>query len=235
MRENGRAFKSYNSELDRKVGPISTPALFLIEGPNDSGKSVVSMQYCYGALKDGFSCYFVTTETSFRGLRESMKNLSWDVTHFINMGQLKIAEMHVKNTMWSSSDSKRILGLIGSFIEKRNDTELFVIDSMTYLLTNTTPNNILNFFTHLRNIVDRYEKTVILTIHTHAIEQDMFLRLRSISDIHFILSIKEMGDRIVRILQVLKQKGAEKSGLMIAFEIDQVFGIRVLPFSQAKA
>ncbi|MEM3053908.1 MAG: hypothetical protein QXJ47_06095, partial [Candidatus Caldarchaeum sp.] len=112
---------------------------------------------------------------------------------------------------------------------------VFFIDSMTYLLTNASTTDILNFFTVLRNIVDEQEKTIFLTIHTHALDTDLFLRLRSISDVHFVLSVKEMGERIVRVLQVMKLKGAEKSGLTIAFEVDQVFGIRVLPFSQAKA
>jgi archaellum biogenesis ATPase FlaH len=44
-----------------------------------------------------------------------------------------------------------------------------------------------------------------------------------------------MGERIVRVLQVMKLKGAEKSGLSLAFEVDAAYGIRVLPFSQAKA
>jgi hypothetical protein len=34
-----RVLRAFNSELDRKVGVIKTPALCLIEGPNDSGKS----------------------------------------------------------------------------------------------------------------------------------------------------------------------------------------------------
>ncbi len=230
-----KEIRSFNSELDRKLGPVSIPSLFLIEGPNDSGKSVLAMQYCYGALNSGLKCYFMTTETSFRGLRESMKSLSWDVTENINLGNLKIAEMHVKNTIWNENDSPKILKLISSFIESRHGIECFVIDSMTYLLTNATTSDILSFFTHLRNIVDKQRKTVILTIHTHAMDQDLFLRLRSIADVHFLLVVKEMGEKIVRVLQAMKMKGAEKSGLSLSFEIDQVFGIRVLPFSQAKA
>jgi len=71
------SIKSFNPELDRKIGPIKTPSLCLIEGPNDSGKSVLIMQYCYGALLTGFNCYLLTTESSIRGVREDMKSLTW--------------------------------------------------------------------------------------------------------------------------------------------------------------
>ncbi|BAJ51298.1 archaeal flagellar protein FlaH [Candidatus Caldarchaeum subterraneum] len=227
--------RAFNSELDRKIGHIKTPALCLIEGPNDSGKSVLTLQYCYGALLSGFNCYLLSTEGSMRAVRESMASLSWNPSYFIITGRLKIGEMHVRNFSWSSQQYTKLLRLVTAFIQSRSKENVFFIDSMTYLLTNASTTDILNFFTVLRNIVDEEGKTIFLSIHSHALDTDLFLRLRSISDVHFVLSVKEMGERIVRVLQVMKLKGAEKSGLTIAFEVDQVFGIRVLPFSQAKA
>lgn len=229
------SIKAFNSELDRKIGPIKTPALCLIEGPNDSGKSVMTLQYCYGSLLSGFNCYLLTTESSMRGIKDGMAGLSWDPTYFIITGRLKVGEMHVKNFTWMPQQYSKLLKLVTAFIRSRTKEQVFFIDSMTYLLTNASANETLNFFSVLRNIVDEEEKTIFLTIHTHALDTDLFLRLRSLSDVHFVLNVKEMGERIVRILQVMKLKGAEKSGLSIAFEVDQVFGLRVLPFSQAKA
>ena len=64
----------------------------------------------------------------------------------------------------------------------------------------------------------------------------MLIRMRSICDVHFILSIKEIGDKIVKLLQVPKLKGAVKpSSITLSFDVDPAFGIKVLPFSQAKA
>ncbi|MCS7110251.1 MAG: hypothetical protein NZ956_02120 [Candidatus Caldarchaeum sp.] len=233
MSEN--QIRAFNNELDRKIGTIKTPALCLIEGPNDSGKSVLTLQYCYGALLSGFNCYLLTTESSMRGVRDGMAGLSWDPTYFIITGRFKIGEMHVKNFTWLPQQYSKLLKLVTAFIKSRTKEQVFFIDSMTYLLTNASTTEILNLFTVLRNIVDEEEKTIFMTIHTHALGTDLFLRLRSLSDVHFVLNVKEMGERIVRTLQVMKLKGAEKSGLTVAFEVDQVFGIRVLPFSQAKA
>ncbi|MEM1964864.1 MAG: ATPase domain-containing protein [Candidatus Caldarchaeum sp.] len=230
-----KSIRSFNSELDRKIGPIKIPCLCLIEGPNDSGKSVVVLQYCYGALQSGLNCYLLTTESSMRGIRDGMASLSLDPVYFLISGRLKVGEMHVKNLTWNSEQNSRMLKLITSFIKSRKKEEVFFLDSMTYLVTNAQTPEILNFFTTVRNIVDSDGKTIFLTIHTHALNTDLSVRLRSIADAHFMLNVKEMGERIVRTLQVMKLKGAERSGLILAFEVDQAFGIRVLPFSQAKA
>lgn len=37
-----RYIKAMNPELDRKIGELRVPFLCLIEGPNDSGKSVLT-------------------------------------------------------------------------------------------------------------------------------------------------------------------------------------------------
>jgi len=136
---------------------------------------------------------------------------------------------------WMTDQSAKLLKLITAFIRSREKEQIFFVDSMTYLLTNAQTSDILNFFTVVRNIVDTEGKTIFLSIHTHALNTDLSLRLRSISDAHFVLNVKEFGERIFRTLQVMKLKGAERSGLTLAFEVDQAFGIRVLPFSQAKA
>ncbi len=233
--EVANAIRSFNPELDRKVGPIPTPCLCLVEGANDSGKSVIAAQYCYGALKSGFNVYYVTTETSARRLINGMQNLSWDVTEYFISGRLKINELHVKTLNWNPLLSSVILKVIIAFMRKNRDMQVFIVDSLTYLLTHAEQRDILNFFTKVRNLVDEENKTIFLTIHQYAVDQDLFLRLRSIADAHFVLSVKEMGEKLVRVLQVMKLKGASKGGLTVTFEVDQAFGIKVLPFSQAKA
>ncbi|HIQ29327.1 MAG TPA: flagellar accessory protein FlaH [Candidatus Caldiarchaeum subterraneum] len=235
LKEEEKAIRTFNPELDRKVGPVPAPCLCLIEGANDSGKSVVAAQYCYGALRSGFSVHYVTTETSVKGLINGMRNLSWDVTEYFILGRLRINELHVKTLDWNPVLSSVILRVIITFMRRNNGVNVFIIDSLTYLLTHAEQRDILNFFTQVRNLVDENGKTIILTIHQYAVDQDLFLRLRSIADAHFVLSVKEMGEKLVRVMQVMKLKGASKGGLTVTFEVDQAFGIKVLPFSQAKA
>jgi len=233
--ETHQAIRSFNPELDRKVGDIQIPSLCLVEGANDSGKSVFCMQYCYGALQSGLRCNYITTETSMRNLVQDMGNLSWNVLQNVISGDLKVSDLHVKTLTWTKRVSLALLNVIVSFMRHEDDYQVFFLDSLTYLLTHSDSRSVLNFLTQLRNLVDEERKTVFMTIHPYATDQDTFLRLRSISDAHFVLSVREVGDRLMRVLQVMKLKGASKGGLTMTFEVDQAFGIRVLPFSQAKA
>lgn len=74
-----RYIRAMNPELDRKIGELRIPFLCLIEGPNDSGKSVLTQQYVYGALKCGFKTLYITTESGIRGLLKSMDEISLSV------------------------------------------------------------------------------------------------------------------------------------------------------------
>ncbi|MCS7135793.1 MAG: ATPase domain-containing protein [Nitrososphaerota archaeon] len=231
-----KEFTSSNTELDRRIGSIKIPSIVLVEGPNDSGKSVLSQQYVYGALQNGLRVYYVTTESGYRQLIKSMEDISFDVKYYFLNGDLKIAELHVKELEWKRDLAKKFLDLIINLIKNNPTFNVFVIDSLTYIATYASEEDILSFFTDARNIVEEEFKTIIITVHTHAFNQEMMLRIRSICDVHFLLSIKEIGDRMVRILQAPKIKGAIKStSVILSFEVDPAFGIKVLPFSQTRA
>jgi len=227
--------RSMNSELDRRIGDIKLPFLWVIEGPNDSGKSVLAQQYVYGALNMGYRALYITTETGVRGLLRGMRHISLDVTHHFLTGKFTVLELHVKNLKWDGELSSRFLDMLIRTINRFNAYDIFVIDSLTYLVTHADEKDILNFFTEMRNIIDDNEKSVMITIHPYAFNQDLLVRMRSICDIHFTLTLKEIGERIVKILQVPKLKGAIKpSSIILSFEVDPAFGIKVLPFSQAR-
>ena len=231
-----RCIKSMNSELDRRIGAIKLPFLWIIEGPNDSGKSVLAQQYTYGALNAGYKLLYITTEIGIRGLLKNMKEISLDVTQYFLTGRLMVFELHVKNLKWDKALSSRFLDLIVRTIRKFMRYDIFVIDSLTYLVTHAEEKDILDFFTQMRNLVDDHGRSILITIHPYAFNQDLLVRMRSICDIHFTLTVKEMGEKIVKLLQVPKLKGAIKpSSIILSFEVDPAFGIRVLPFSQARA
>ena len=107
--EEPRCIKSMNSELDRKIGAIKLPFLWIIEGPNDSGKSVLAQQYTYGALNAGYKLLYITTEIGIRGLLKNMKEISLDVTQYFLTGRLMVFELHVKNLKWDKALSLSLI------------------------------------------------------------------------------------------------------------------------------
>lgn len=224
-----------NSELDRRIGEIKLPFLWIIEGPNDSGKSVIAQQYVYGALNLGHKVLYITTETGVKSLLRGMRHISLDATYHFLTGRFMIFELHVKNLKWDRVLSSRFLEMLVKTINRFPAYDIFVIDSLTYLVTHAEEKDVLNFFTEMRNLVDDHDRSVMITIHPYAFNQDLLVRMRSICDIHFTLSLKEIGEKIVKMLQVPKLKGAIKpSSIILSFEVDPAFGIKILPFSQAR-
>ena len=79
-------------------------------------------------------------------------------------------------------------------------------------------------------------KTIIFTVHSHAFNEQMFTRIRSICDAHLRLRVEEVGDKLVKALEVAKIRGAEKStGNVISFEVEPGLGMRIVPITRAKA
>ena len=60
--------KLNNPELDRKMGGLPLPSLTLVEGANDSGKTIIIQQITYGALVANKKVLYITTEDTAKGL-----------------------------------------------------------------------------------------------------------------------------------------------------------------------
>jgi len=233
-RDEERILKFENPELDRKIGGLPIPSLTLIEGPNDSGKTVLAQQIAYGALKNGLTVLYITTETSAKSLIYHMKSLQWDVEDYFISGAFRVAPLNVAGLEWTPEISKYFLTAIVSFTKKKN-YNVVIIDSLTHLVTQATSDDILSFFSQCRCLVDTQEKTFIMTLHPYAIDQELLIRVRAICDGHFNLTIRTFQDKSILTLNVSKLKGASQtSGSFISFEVNPAFGIKILPFTSAR-
>lgn len=225
-----------NPELQQKIGLIPRPSLILVEGANDSGKSVLVQQATYGALKNGFNVRYITTENTILSFLNQMYSLSFDVYQDFLVGRLRISVLHAEDISWDVYFSKMFLGLLERHLEQDLRSELFVVDSLTYIVTHADEKDVLSFFSFIRNYVDKSRKTVMITIHPYAFGQDLLIRVRSICDGHLVLEAKTVGDRVVRTLHASKLRGVSSAQQgFVAFDVDPAFGIKVVPFSQARA
>jgi len=209
----------------------------LIEGANDTGKSVVAQQLAYGALRSGLRVTYITTENTIKSLISQMLSLSFDVRPYFFKRYFKVFTLHVENIEWQREKASRILEVITKYLSEGCEADVVVIDSLTYMVTYADEGDVLTFFSSLRNICDKELKTVVLTVHPYAFPQDLLVRVRSICDAHLILEIKTVGDRIVRMLCAPKLRGVTTGAgsVVIAFEVDPAFGVKVIPYTQTRA
>jgi flagellar protein FlaH len=228
--------KFSNPELDRRIGGLPLPSLTLIEGPNDSGKSILSQQITYGALSSGFDVLYITTEDTSKGVITNMEKLNWKIVDYFLLGNFKITSLNTLSMKWDSEISKYYLTALTNYIRKRTvQYDFIIIDSITYLLTHAEPQDVLDFFSNCRNIVENSGKSFVLSIHPYALDKEVLIRVRALCDGHLVLEIKTFRDKDALTINVAKLKGAVKNVIeTISFEVSPAYGIKVLPFSTAR-
>jgi len=230
--KDSRIISTGNDELDKKMGggiPLRT--LTLVEGQPDSGKSVLTQQMLWGSLKKGCSAVVFTTENSVKSLVTQMQSLNLDIMDYFLLSRLWIYPIDVKKTRQSLSTG--LLPLLTSCANK--DIDLAVIDSLTYYLTHATIEEVLSFFEECKRISGG-GMGVVCVAHSYAFDENVMVRLGSMCDAHLRLRIETMGSKMMKILEVAKVRGAQlNTGNIISFDVEPNWGIRVIPYSKARA
>src|SRR5690554_7439984 len=77
-----------NTELDKKIADgLPLQSLSLIEGENDTGKSVLTQQIIWGALKQGFNVDLFSTENTSKSFLTQMESMSFDISDYFEIGR----------------------------------------------------------------------------------------------------------------------------------------------------
>ena len=229
-----RSITSGNIELDKKMGGgIPEGSLTLIEGQSDSGKSVLVQQLTWGALQDGFRVLIYTTENTTRSLLSQMKDLGLDIDDYFLLGRVQIYPVP---QAFDEEQSRNVFQLLRRHIaSKEKNIDLVIVDSLTTFVSHVPEQETLTFFTLCKDFCDQ-NKTIMFTMHSYVFGEPMFIRLRSICDAHMRLRVEEVGDQLVKALEVAKIRGAEKStGNVISFNVEPGLGMRIVPITKAKA
>ncbi|QSZ66293.1 flagellar accessory protein FlaH [Methanofollis aquaemaris] len=223
-----------NTELDKKIADgLPLESLTLIEGENDTGKSVLTQQIIWGAMKQGLNVDLFTTENTTKSFISQMESMSLDISDYFAWGYLRTYPLHTVGFEWKKEDMQGILQAIIAQIHQ-SKAEVAVIDSLTLFTEYASTDMILTFFTNCKNLVD-HGKTILITLHTYAFEADTLVRIRSICDAHLFMKKALVGDKYVMMLEVVKVRGAQRTtGNIISFEVHPGYGMKIIPMTYAK-
>jgi flagellar protein FlaH len=232
--EEKQIISTGNSELDKKMAEgLPTRSLTLIEGENDTGKSVLTQQIMWGAMKQGLSVELFTTENTTKSFIKQMESMSLDISEYFAWGYLKIFPLHIVGVEWTKEEMETILSRVIATI-RESTAQVVIVDSLTLFTEYAESDTILTFFTDCKSLVDA-GKTILITLHTYAFEEDTLVRIRSICDAHLNMKKAIMGDKYVMVMEVIKIRGAHKtSGNLVSFEVHPGYGMKVIPMSFAK-
>ena len=221
-------------EIDKKLaGGIPAGSLVLVEGESDAGKSVLCQQIMWGSLASGIKVLVFTAENTIRSLIVQMDSLGMGITDQLLMGNLKIYAMKLsKLRAMSACDT---LQQLLEAMEAKDTYGLCIVDSMTPIVSQTSGDEALSYFERCKALCDK-GRTVINVTHTYAFDQDLLIRVRSVSDAHFRLMIEKVGDKLVKTLEVAKIRGAQQNtGNILTFDVEPEVGMKIMPISKAKA
>jgi flagellar protein FlaH len=232
--EDRQIISTGNNELDKKIADgLPIGSLMLIEGENDTGKSVLTQQIIWGAMKQGFSVDLFTTENTSKSFIKQMESMSLDISEYFSWGYLKIYPLHVVGFEWKKEEMEGTLFRLIEHI-KSSKSQVVVVDSLTLFTEYAQTDTILTFFTNCKSIVDQ-GKTVLVTLHTYAFEEDTLVRIRSICDAHLNMKKALVGDKYVMVMEVVKVRGARKTtGNIVSFEVHPGYGMKIIPMSFAR-
>ena len=228
-----RLISTGNVELDKKMGGgIPEGSLTLIEGQSEAGKSVLTQQLVWGALQDGKRVAYYSTENTTRSLIRQMISLRLDISDFFLLGRINIYPIRSAPT---EDEARDLLQAAVTHMSKMKDRDVLAFDSLSVFVSNIPEKETLAFFTAAKELCDD-NKTVLLTMHSYAFSEPMFIRIRSISDAYLRLRVRELGTQLLKEMEVAKVRGAEQStGNVIAFDVEPNLGMRIIPMTRAKA
>ncbi len=220
-----------NVEIDNKMGGgIPLGSLTLIDGHSHAGKSVLSQQLMWGSLYDGFRLSFFTTENTVKSLVKQMQSLNIDIVDFILLRRLRVYPMEVARSVGGSLDG--MLEAIRS--ERTCGSDIVLVDALTPFVLSTPPEDVISFFEGCKRLCSE-GVTIINIIHSHAVSGELLVRITSLCDAHLCLRTEEVGNKLVKVMEVSKVRGASKNtGNIVSFEVEPGLGMRIIPISKAQ-
>ncbi|HSW58074.1 MAG TPA: ATPase domain-containing protein [Dehalococcoidales bacterium] len=221
-------------EVDEKLGGgIPIGSLGLTEGHSDSGKSVLCQHLTYGALTvSDLSVAYYTTENTVKSLVNQMASLNLGIMDHFLMDKLRIFPLSMRGD--DKDTEARFKALLNHFDKLPGYYKLIIVDSITLLVAHSDQVANIDFFSACKNLCDQ-GRTILLVAHSYAFDEEVLSRTRSLCDAHFRIRLEQMGDRLVKILEVLKVRGADRpTGDIVTFEVEPKVGMRIIPMSKAR-
>ncbi|MBC7237736.1 MAG: response regulator [Chloroflexi bacterium] len=228
---NGRrsVISTGNAEMDGKMGGgIPLGSLTLVEGSSGAGKSVLVQQLIWGSLHDSYRLALFTSENTVRSLVSQMQSLSLNILDYLLLGKLGVYPIEV------SGLGSRALDVLLQAISSQSWRDMIFIDSLTSAMAHCAPEQVLGFLEGCKRLCAN-GVTIVVVLHSHSVTKELLIRIRSLCDAHLQLRTEEMGQKLIRMMEVTKIRGADKTtGNIISFDVEPGWGMRIIPINKVK-
>ena len=222
-----------NVPLDKILGGgIPIGSLTLIEGASSTGKSVLCQHFTHESLQDRHGVAYINPGNTDGGLITKMESIGLEVSDYLQREKLRVYPLEEPT---AEEAPEIVLGSLVAAIEQLPEQyDVVIVDPITNLISHIENREILGFFSSCKRLCGS-GRTILLVADSYAFDQAMITRVRSLCDADLRLRLEEVGENVVKVLEVSKLRNAERNrDNTISFEVEPGIGMRIIPVRRAK-
>ena len=225
-----RILSTGNEELDTKIGGgLPYPTLVVIEGDHGTGKTALSQQFLLGALRAGLKAVVFTSESRPRDYVVKAEASGFPLPDYYIRGSLRVFTLQYPGPLDEDVANELADRLRDALLAFSEVYDFFVVDSLSYIASVASPSIVNELMVTMKSLVVK-GRGVVVTVHPKATPQEVLVKLAGTADGFLKASPAVVGGRRLKVLSVVKLKGAPPGiETTITFDVDPAFGIKLVP------
>ena len=208
---------------------LAAQSLALIEGPMDSGKSLICQYLMYGAIMEGSKVALFSSSQTIETLSQQMGSMGRDISEALQDNKLSV---HPISRPSSGETPEAYFGALASEIDCLPPScGLVVIDEITDLAMLCQDRTIMGFFSTFQKLCTA-GKAIVVVAQPGALAPDLLNRLHQLCNTHISTAVR---DRQVKVLNAVKVNDMDKrrdNGF--SFRMEPGVGAVVVPMFQVR-
>lgn len=214
-------------ELSRNLGGgLPNNSIVVLQGNDGAGKSIIAQRIAYGALTNGHSVTFISTELDLPSFALQMRSVGYRIDEYILDEKLLFMPMFpfIGNSELNEDFLEKLINTRELF-----DNDIIIFDTLSFFMLNEQINDrnifrIIQFFKKLTNL----DKTIIVSLDPTNVNKRFLSILTSVSDGILTVSLKEFLGNLIRMIEVVRfRRTLSVPSTRIPFRVEPGVGIAI--------
>lgn len=198
-------------DFNQRIGNgLPKGSLMIIEGEEGTGKSIVAQRILYGALKNGHTASYLSTELTTLDFIKQMASLNYNIEDYLLSDKLLF--LSLVNLFGKVKKEKNLIfELEKAKAKKIFEKEIIIIDSLSYPLINGFTEEdgfkLIDFLLRIKAL----DKFIILTYNPSELNPIVVNNLRRVSDIYFKTYVSTLAGQMAKVIEIVRFRNAKES------------------------
>jgi len=212
-------------------GPIPRSSSILVLGDSGSGKTVLAYRLLHDELEAGHQCTLLSYDAFPESVRARMAEFGWDITPYVQSGQLQIIDCYSGLTGDSGAQVKEPTDLtevtiqVTGALNKASGAPVSVfLDSLTPIFNGLEARQVISFIQTLGAKVKKTGGVFVVLASIGAVSDESIAKIKSTVDGIIELDVVWKGRKVTKYLSIMKMERRRVSSEAVPFDIDHKRG-----------